>query len=84
MGVDLVADPDAALDPGIAAEVMVRGMAEGWFTGRKCGDFLPDTGPASPDQFREARRIINRTDRARLVADYALIFQGALYEGGWH
>lgn len=84
VGVDLVADPDAALQPANAAKIMVRGMAEGWFCGRTCADFLPTAGPASAEQFRAARRIINGQDRARMIADYALIFQGALIEGGWY
>lgn len=84
LGVDLVRDPDAALQPDVAAKVMVRGMSEGWFCNKKCADFLPKTGPARPEQFREARRIINGQDKARKIADYALIFQEALLRGGWN
>ena len=39
---DLVAHPEMALDRLIAARIMFRGMAEGWFTGAKLGQFFND------------------------------------------
>lgn len=33
--VDLASDPDKVLDPGLAAEILVRGMLEGWFGSKK-------------------------------------------------
>lgn len=83
LGVDLINNPDLALEPGVAAQIMVRGMSEGWFTGRKLSDYLPRSGPASRDQFRKSRPIINGTDRALDVADYAVIFQKGLQAGNW-
>jgi hypothetical protein len=77
-----VEDPDRALEPGVAAEVLERGLREGWFTGRKLMDVLPLGGRATRAQFVAARRVVNGQDRASLIADYALRFQDALLAGG--
>lgn len=71
LGVDLVGNLDLAMDPHIAAAIMFEGMMKadstvGDFTG-KClemyfNDFLDD--PVG------ARRIINGTDKADLIAGY--------------
>lgn len=79
----LLANPDLAMDLPIAAKIMRLGMAGGWFTGRSLLSYLPSSGLATVKQFEDARRIINGTDRAHLVATYALTFQDALKAGGW-
>jgi len=71
-----------ALDPHIATQIMVRGMEEGWFTGKKLADYLP-APLGTVAQFMEARRIINGTDRAKDIAEYARKFQDALVVGKW-
>jgi len=68
-GRDLVADPDLALDPEIAARIIVHGMAHGWFTGKKMADFA---------SYRDMRRVVNGTDKADLIAGYAEAFEAAL------
>lgn len=83
LGIDLVAQPERALEPGVAAAIMIRGMDEGWFTNRKLSDTLPRSGPASREQFRKSRPIINGTDRDDDVAGFAIDFQKALQAGGW-
>src|SRR5262249_25787595 len=40
LGVDFVARPERLLEPNNSAEVLVRGMMEGWFTARKLGEFV--------------------------------------------
>mgnify|MGYP003403276947 FL=1 len=35
LGVDLVANPDRALEPEIAAQILRAGMSQGWFTGKQ-------------------------------------------------
>jgi putative chitinase len=83
LGVDLVGHPERALEPEIAAEIMIRGMAEGWFTGRKLSDYLPASGTATLEQFVPARHIINGSDRAADVGGFAVGFQRALEAGKW-
>lgn len=82
-GVDLVANPDIAMRPDIAAKIMRQGMEKGWFTGKGFIDYLPSKAPADRAQFSAARRIINGTDKAAQIADHALKFQTALATGGW-
>jgi len=69
----LVANPDMALRPEIAAPIMIKGMMEGWFTGRKLGDFFH----GSIADWVNARTIINGHDHAAEIAHYAHFF----YEG---
>lgn len=64
---------ELALDPAIAAEIMFAGMIEGWFTGKKLADYIN-----SKTDFRNARRIINGTDKAAMIAGYASDFLAAL------
>lgn len=44
VGVDLVANPDAALQTNIAARIIVVGMMQGLFTGKKLSDYINDKG----------------------------------------
>lgn len=86
--VDLIANPDQALDPRISTAIMIHGMLEGWFVraqGAKTGKCLRDYIPNNPlrEHYRNARRIINGTDRADLVAGYAVEFEKALRKGEW-
>lgn len=85
----LTANLDLAMDPGIAAKIMAKGMTEGWFCADKTGKrhtlarHLPVNGKASSSQFTTARRIINGTDDAAKIAAEAIKFQTALIAGGW-
>ncbi|UXC93139.1 hypothetical protein EGM87_22855 [Sphingobium sp. RSMS] len=78
----LIGNYDRALEPEIAVQIMVRGMEKGWFTGKSLGTYI-GTGRGSLDDFTGARRIINGTDKADLIAGYAVKFQDALIAGGW-
>ena len=82
LGLDLVSEPDLALDAEIAGRILVWGMAEGWFSGRRLAAFLPASGKATFEMFRRARRIVNGTDRDAEIAMLALQFQSALVAGG--
>lgn len=82
--VDLVADPDQLLRPDVAAAVMVYGMREGWFTGRDVDDDLPASGLGTKQQFMATRDVINGRDKQELIAGYAIDFQKALQQGGYH
>lgn len=85
----LTSNLDLALDPDIAANIMVRGMQEGWFAGDRKGNrhtlarHLPASGAASVAQMTSARRIINGTDKNDKIAAEAMKFQAALEAGGW-
>jgi len=73
-GVDLVEDPDLALRPDIAAAILFEGMMAGTFTGKRLVDFF--RGEVS--DWVGARRIINGTDKAQMIADYAHRFYAAI------
>jgi putative chitinase len=64
LGIPLVARPDLALEPRTAARVLLRGMADGDFTGRRLGDFFT---PEREDAVG-ARAIVNGTDMAERIA----------------
>lgn len=66
LGLDLVNHPDLAMQPGPAAEIMCLGMAEGLFTGKGLGDYFD----ADTEDPVNARRIVNGTDKAALIAGY--------------
>lgn len=81
--VDLVANPDLAMRPDIAAAIMTLGMRDGWFTGRKLSDDLPLKGPASRSQFVASRDIVNGRDKDDEIAAFAIDFQTGLLAGGY-
>jgi putative chitinase len=83
LGLDLVNHPELALDVGNAARILAIGTEEGWFSGKKLADYLPSDKPATLAQFTKARPIVNGTDKADLVASYAVQFQDALVAGKW-
>ena len=66
----LLRDFNLAMQPTIAAQILVRGCEEGWFTGKSLDDYLPD--------YVQARRVVNGTDKAQLIAGYAREFEDAL------
>jgi hypothetical protein len=68
-GKDLTSNPDLALDPDIAARIIVDGMSQGWFTGRSL---------AESTSYADMRRIVNGSDKAELIAGYARDFEAAL------
>lgn len=79
VGVDLVKNPDRAMEPRIAFVIMFKGMEEGWFTGKKLTDYILGT----KTDYKNARRIINGTDKAALIAGYAVAFEKALQAGAY-
>jgi putative chitinase len=75
LGVPLLDDPDLAMAPGTAARILVEGAILGTFTGRRLADHLAGKRP----DWVGARRVINGTDRAELIAGYALAYYAALF-----
>ncbi len=82
LGIDLLRQPNLALEPDIAARILIWGMSHGKFTGKGLDDYLPGR-LGTRDQFVKARRIINGTDKADAIAKHADGFQNALIAGGW-
>jgi hypothetical protein len=70
-----------ALEPEIATQILVKGMEQGAFTGKRLADYMVDRG--THEAFKRARKIINGTDRDEMIATYADRFQEALDAGGW-
>lgn len=81
IGVNLVGDPDAALEPDIAVHIMFEGMIFGLFTGKKLSDYLN----AVATDYRGARAIINGDVKANgdKIAGYARAFEAALKAAGY-
>lgn len=77
IGVDLLNNPEKALEPDIASEILIKGMVFGWFTGvgfhRKCPVYRYNKA-----SYVRARKIVNGTDKANLIAGYAMDFEKAL------
>ena len=74
LGKDFLNNPDLALETDIAATILVVGCTEGWFTGKKLGDYLNGEVP----NYKEARRVVNGLDDATLIASYAVTFENAI------
>jgi len=79
IGVDLVKDPSKALELSTAVQILFTGMELGSFTGKALADYISD-GRAD---YVGARRIVNGTDKAALIAGYAEAFERALIAGGY-
>lgn len=65
---DLLRNPALAMRMDNAVQILFLGMMEGWFTGKKLSDYFNSTS----EQWLNARRIINGSDRAALIKGYAL------------
>lgn len=71
---DIEQHADRALDCLIATRVMFQGMQDGWFTGKKLGNYFNDKA----DDPVNARQIINGNDQDDLIAGYHEKFLDAL------
>lgn len=67
IGVDLVSSPDKAMIPEVAAEVLVVGMVNGMFTGKKLADY-------ADGDFLHMRQIINGMESAEKVEAFAKLY----------
>lgn len=74
LGIDLINNPDLALQPKYASEILVKGSINGWFTSKKLSDYINDKSK----NYYQARRVINSLDKAQLIASYAVVFEKAL------
>lgn len=78
-GIDFVSHPEYMLQSDKSVIVSVQGMQEGWFTGKKLSDYIT----LSKSDFKGARRIINGTDKADLIAGYANSYNTDLIQVGY-
>lgn len=82
-GVDLLANPDAALDPVIGARLLFLGIQDGRWNaqGKGIAYYIPALGD---DDLKGARRTVNVTDHWDEVAGHYRTFLGAVQAaGGW-
>lgn len=80
LGLDLVWMPDGVLDLTASARILITGMVDGDFTGRKLSDYFT----ADKEDPEGARRIVNGTDKASLIAGYYKNFLDSLKAGREH
>jgi len=66
-GVNLTNFPDKALEHNLAIKILIYGSEEGIFTGRKLNNYLND----KKTDYYNARRVINGTDKASTIENYA-------------
>jgi len=71
---EMLKNPSLAQVPKYAAEILVLGSKEGWFTKKKLSDYITKT----TKDYKNARRVINILDKAQKIADEATIFEKAL------
>ena len=71
---DFLNNPDDVMRIEHATNILLLGIKEGWFTGRKLSDYINQ----SKKDYLNARRIINGMDKASLIAGYAETFEKAL------
>lgn len=76
---DFMSKPDKVMQPNVAAEILVKGMVEGWFTGRKLGEYID----LEHTDYHNARRIVNGTDKAAEIAELAEKYDAALRAEGY-
>jgi hypothetical protein len=69
--IDMVKDPDLALDPNVALFVLVHGFKVGTFTGRKITDYIN----TNKTDYVNARRCINGLDQASKIAALATKYE---------
>lgn len=74
LGVNLVNNPELALDTKIATRIIFEGMLKGTFTGKKLSNYFNKT----TEDWRNARRIVNGVDKADLIAGYAKKYYAAI------
>lgn len=81
--ISFIDSPDLVMRPEYAIVILFEGMEGGWFSGRSLDSEIDAVidGDEHAD-FVRARRIINGTDRAELIAGYADTFLRALQAAG--
>ena len=79
LGVDFMKNPRLLLEPKYAVKILLVGMKEGWFTGKKLSDYIT----LQKSDYLNARRIINGVDRAKDISDLAIAYENDLKLSGY-
>lgn len=72
--VDFLNQPELLLTDEWSTKVTIYSMKNGLYTGKRLDDYIYQ----SKKDYVNARRIVNGTDRAKLIAEYAADFEYAL------
>lgn len=72
--VDFLRQPELLLTEEWSTKVTIYSMKNGLYTGKRLDDYIYQ----SKKDYINARRIVNGTDRAKLIAEYAADFEYAL------
>lgn len=75
--VDFEENPDKLLEPFYAAHALYLGCITGLYTGKGWGDYIKSS-PATFNEFKSSRRVVNGTNKATMIAGYCVEFQKAL------
>jgi hypothetical protein len=74
LSIPLLENPELALNVDISAKILVLGMRKGLFTGKKLDDYFN----SEVTDWINARRIVNKLDKAEKIAEYAKQFYTCL------
>jgi len=69
---DFVTSPNDVMQSDVSLFIIIHGMKNGIFTGKKLDDYISGRNV----DFHQARRIVNGMDKARLIEGYATNWQG--------
>lgn len=72
--INLINNPELACLVGVAVPVLIEGMVEGTFTGKRLSQY---------SAYIDMRRVVNGTDRADDIAEYAIDYEDALRKANY-
>lgn len=81
LGIDLLGNPNLALQPDIAVKILFIGMEEGWFTGKNLSSYMDGIDESDAEDRKEyvlSRWLINGKDKRDKIAGEAIKFEHAL------
>jgi putative chitinase len=74
VGIDLVSNPNLALDLDVSIKIAVEGMLDGWFTGKSLANYFNKT----TEDWVGARKIVNGLNKSVIIAAHARQFYSAI------
>lgn len=80
-GLPFTTNPDLLLDSVVDAKVTVVGHLEGIWTGKSLSYYIDEEDELDSEdlrEYKEGRRIVNGTDKALAIGEYALKFENAV------